>query len=571
MSRREEWDAIVIGSGISGGWAAKELAEKGLRVLVLEAGRPIDPARDFLMNAPAYEFDYRYFLDQDYGWRKGYNPRQPVQQKCYACDEGATQFFVDDEDNPYTTPEGRPFDWIRGRQVGGKSIMWGRQCYRMSDLDFEANARDGHGTDWPIRYRDIAPWYDKVEAYAGISGEKLGLAQLPDGPFLAPMPLTASEAWFRDGLRRAYGGDRVLTIGRVAVLSERHNGRPACHYCGDCHRGCSTGSYFNSVQTTLKDALRTGRCRIRPFSVVPVPLKEESTARVTGARVLDALTMRSIEFQSRIVFVCASALESTRILLNSRSRSHPEGLGGNAGVLGRYLMDHTMQHGASGDVAGFEDRRTFGSRPNGVYLPRFRNVRDPHPDFLRGYGYQGGGYRRVEGWGRGVARRGFGADFKHALRTPEYGTWRMSIGGFGECLPNPDNRVALDPVKVDRWGVPVLHIDMVWRENEQVMMRDAEVQAAEMLEAAGCRNVKTYNNRTPPGLTVHEMGTARMGARRQDSVLNRWNQVWDAPNVFVTDGACMTSSGCQNPSITYMALTARAADRAVTLLTAKEL
>lgn len=566
MTRREEWDAIVVGSGIAGGWAAKELAEQGLRVLVLEAGRPIDPARDFIMNAPAYEFDYRYLGDQ-----KRLGTRQPVQRKCYACDEGATQFFVDDVDNPYSTPDGRPFDWIRGRQVGGKSIMWGRQCYRLSDLDFEANAKDGHGADWPIRYRDIAPWYDKVEAYAGISGEKLGLPQLPDGPFLAPMPLTCSEQWFRDNLARAYGTERVLTVGRVAVLSEVHNGRAACHYCGDCHRGCTTASYFNSVQTTLKDALATGRCRIRPFSVVHSLVWDETKGKVTGARVIDANTMQGIEFQARIVFVCASALESTRILLNSRSRSHPEGLGGNSGVLGRYLMDHTMQHGARGIVPGFEDRRTFGNRPNGIYLPRFRNVNEQHPDFLRGYGYQGGGYRTVNGWGRGTAQRGFGAGLKAALRTPEYGPWRMSLGGFGECLPHPDNRVTIDPERTDRWGVPVLHIDMVWRDNERAMMRDAEVAAAEMLEAAGCRDVTTYDNGTPPGLTIHEMGTARMGRRRQDSVLNRWNQVWDAPNVFVTDGACMASSGCQNPSVTYMALTARAADRAVTLLTAKEL
>lgn len=563
---RESWDAIVIGSGIAGGWAAKELSEKGLRVLVLEAGRPIDPARDYLMNAPAYEFDYRYLGDQ-----KHLSERQPVQRKCYACDEGATQFFVDDVDHPYSTPEGRPFDWIRGRQVGGKSIMWGRQCYRMSDLDFEANAKDGHGTDWPIRYQDIAPWYDHVERYAGISGERLGLAQLPDGPFLPPMPLTASEQWFRDGLARAYGGERVMTIGRVAVLSEAHNGRPGCHYCGDCHRGCSTGSYFNSVQTTLKDALATGRTTIRPFSVVHSLAWDDTTGKVTGVRVIDGQTLEPLEFQSRIMFVCASALESTRILLNSRSRAHPDGLGGNSGVLGRYLMDHTMQHGARGKVPGFEALRTIGNRPNGIYLPRFRNVKDRHPDFLRGYGYQGGGYRSVEGWGRGTAQRGFGADFKHALRTPVYGSWRMSLGGFGECLPHPDNRVTLDPVRVDRWGVPVLHIDMVWRDNERAMMRDAEVAAAEMLEAAGCTDVATYDNATPPGLTIHEMGTARMGKRRQDSVLNKWNQVWDAPNVFVTDGAAMASSGCQNPSVTYMALTARAADHAVRLLNRKEL
>jgi len=566
MSRHDPWDAIVIGSGISGGWAAKELSEKGLRVLVLEAGRPIDPARDYLMNAPAYEFDYRYMGDEQH-----LSTRQPVQRKCYACDEGATQFFVDDVDNPYTTPDGKPFDWIRGRQVGGKSIMWGRQCYRMSDLDFEANDRDGHGTDWPIRYRDLQPWYDKVESYAGISGERLGLSQLPDGPFLPPMPLSCSEEWFRNGLHEAYGGERVMTIGRVAVLTEAHNGRAGCHYCGDCHRGCTTASYFNSVQTTLKDALQTGRTTLRPFSVVHSLVFDEPTGRVTGVRVVDGQTLESLEFTSRVVFVCASTLESTRILLNSRSRSHPDGLGGNSGVLGRHLMDHTMQHGARGVVPGFEDRRTTGNRPNGIYLPRFRNVRDPHPDFLRGYAYQGGGYRSVVGWGRGATRRGFGAALKAELRTPEYGPWRMSLGGFGECLPHPENRVTLDESRVDRWGIPVLHIDMQWRDNERVMMRDAADQAAEMLEAAGCREVATYDNGTAPGLTIHEMGTARMGKDRRTSVLNKWNQVWDAPNVFVTDGASMASSGCQNPSVTFMALTARAVDHAVRSLTRKEL
>lgn len=563
---RDLWDAIVIGSGITGGMAAKELSERGLRVLVLEAGRPIDPARDYLMNAPAFEFDYRYLGDQ-----RTLTARQAVQRKCYACDEGASQFFVDDVDNPYTTPDGQPFDWIRGRQMGGKSIMWGRQCYRWSDLDFAANARDGHGVDWPIRYKDVAPWYDHVEAYAGISGEKLGLSQLPDGPFLPPMPMTCSEQFVRDGIARHYGGKRVMTVGRVANLTVAHNGRAACHYCGDCHRGCTTGAYFNSVQTTLLDAVSTGRCTIRPFSVVHSVTWDEAKGKVTGVRVIDGQTLQPIDYDARIVFVCASALETTRILLNSRSRSHPDGLGGNSGVLGRHLMDHTMQAGARGVVPGFEDRRTTGSRPNGIYLPRFRNVTDQDPNFLRGYAYQGGGYRSVEGWRRGVSKPGFGADFKRDLRTPVYGSWRMSLGGFGECLPHPDNRVTLHPDKVDRWGVPVLHIDARWRDNEKAMMKDAQLAAAEMLEASGCTDVSTYDNQTPPGLTIHEMGTARMGRNRKTSVLNRWNQVWDARNVFVTDGACMASSACQNPSITYMALTARAADYAVQALKRKEL
>ena len=555
-----------MGSGISGGWAAKELSEKGLNVLVLEAGRTIDPARDYLMNAPAYEFDYRYLGDV-----RQLTARQSVQRKCYACDEGATQFFVDDVDNPYTTPEGRPFDWIRGRQLGGKSIMWGRQCYRWSDLDFEANARDGNGTDWPVRYRDIARWYDYVEGYAGISGEKLGLAQLPDGPFLPPMPLSCAEEFVRDGIRTKYGGGRVITAGRVANLTVAHNGRGACHYCGACHRGCTTGAYFNSVQTTLKDALATGRTTIRPYSVAHSLVWDDARGKVTGVRAVDGQTLEPLDFNARIVFLNCSALESVRILLNSTSRTHPDGLGASSGVLGRYVMDHTMQAGAGGNVPGFEDKTTFGSRPNGIYLARFRNVSEQHPGFLRGYAYQGGGGRSVQGWSRGTSTPGFGAEFKNSLKSPVYGSWRMSLGGFGECLPHPDNRVSLSPSKVDRWGVPALHIDMQWRDNELTMQQDSMTQAAEMLEAAGCTNVTTYNNKTAPGLTIHEMGGARMGRDPKTSVLNKWNQVWDATNVFVTDGAAMASSACQNPSITYMAFTARAADYAVRALNRKEL
>lgn len=566
MRRQDSWDAIVVGSGITGGWAAKELSERGLRTLVLEAGRNIDPAHDYLMNAPAYEYDFRTLKD-----RKHLEARQAIQKKCYACDEGAAQFFVDDVDNPYTTPEGKPFDWIRGRHLGGKSIMWGRQCYRLSDLDFEANKRDGFGVDWPIRYRDLEPWYDHVEGYAGISGEKLGLAHLPDGPFLPPMQLTAAEQTVRLGIARHYGSERVLTIGRVAVLTEMHRNRAPCHYCNACHRGCTTFSYFSSVHTTLPDAQQTGRCTIRPYSVVHSLIYDRDRRRVTGVQAVDGVTLQQLEFKARIVFLCAGALESTRILLNSTGRGYETGLGNSSDQLGRNLMDHTMRVGARGTVPGMEHLTTYGERPNGIYLPRFRNVTSKHQQFVRGYGYQGGGHRERKGWERGVNQRGFGAQFKESLKNPEYGRWRMQLGGFGECLPDPSNRVTLDPTVRDRWGVPALHIDIRWGPNELAMKQDMAEQAADMLEAAGCRDIETYDDDSPPGLTIHEMGTARMGRSKKTSVCNGNNQLWDAPNLFLTDGACMASSGCQNPSITYMALTARAAAFAVDALKRKDL
>jgi len=560
--RQVQYDAIVVGSGISGGWAAKELTEAGLYTLVLEAGRSINPATDYAEHDPSWSFRYRGLGD-----RKRLAERQAVQRTCYACDEAAAKFFVDDVDNPYSTPDGKPFLWIRGRQVGGKSIMWARQSYRWSDLDFGANLRDGHGVDWPIRYADLAPWYDHVESFAGISGEALGLEQLPDSQFLPPMSMNCAEQSVKAGIERRYGRERVVTIGRTAILTVNHNGRAACHYCGPCHRGCITRSYFSSLNATLPAAEATGRMTLRPNSVVAEVIYDADSNRARGVRVIDAVTMEEMEFQGRVVFLCASTLESTRILLNSKSAHFPDGLGNSSGELGHNLMDHTMQSGATGMVPGLDDRNAYGNRPNGLYVPRFRNVRDEHPDFLRGYGYQGGASRA--GWSRGIGMPGFGTQFKEALRDP--GPWVMRFNGFGECLPRHSNYVEIDPEKKDKWGVPILRIHCEWGDNERKMLKDMSVTAAEMLEAGGCTNVATFQNESPPGLTIHEMGTARMGRDPQNSVLNGHNQCHDVPNLFVTDGASMASTACQNPSLTYMALTARACAYAVEQLQRREL
>jgi glucoside 3-dehydrogenase (cytochrome c) catalytic subunit len=556
------WDAIVVGSGISGGWAAKELAERGLNVLVLEAGPPMGPS-DYVEHVQAWEMPFR-----GYGDRKTLERDQPEQKKCYACDEVGSKFFVNDRDNPYTYDADKPFSWIRGRHIGGRSITWGRQVYRWSDLDFEANAKDGHGVDWPIRYADIAPWYDHVERFIGVSGQAEGLPQLPDGQFLPPMQLRCAEVVVRDALQRTWGRDRVLTIGRCAILTRPHNGRAACHYCGPCERGCITHSYFSSIGSTLPAAAVTGRLTLRPNSVVAEVLYDTRRDKAKGVRVIDATTMESIEFQGRIIFLCASALESARLLLNSKSPRWTTGLGNSSGEVGRNLMDHCFGAGAGGTMPGMLDQSYTGTRPNGVYVPRFRNVKDQHPDFVRGYGFQGGAGR--SGWGRGGGTPGFGADFKKSL-IEERGPWNFSIGGWGECLPRSDNLMAIHPTLKDKWGVPALHVQCTWSDNERNILKDVQVTAAEMLEAAGAKDISTWDSELAPGLCIHEMGTARMGRDPRTSVLNGNNQLHDVKNVFITDGACMASSANQNPSITYMALTARAAAYAVDAMRRHEL
>ena len=556
------YDAIVVGSGISGGWAAKELTEAGLRTLVLEAGGPIDPARDYVEHLQPHQIRFR-----GYGDRERLAKAQPIQRECYACDEYSGKFFVNDRENPYTTPDDAPFRWFRGRQVGGRSLTWGRQVYRWSDLDFEANLKDGHGNDWPIRYADLAPWYSHVERFIGVSGAREGLDQLPDGEFLPPMNMSVTEAHTREKVLKAFGGQRVWTIGRAAILTQPHNGRAACHYCGPCERGCITHSYFSSNGSTLPAAERTGRLTVRPWSVVAEVVHDPRTGRAKGVRVIDARTMAETVYEARVIYLCASAFESTRILLNSRSAAHPTGMGNASGTLGKYIMDHHYYWGASGRMPGFEQYKSEGNRPNGMYVARFRNTRTgpQHPDFLRGYGMQGGsgGRGRWNGEGHGAAWK--------ARVLNDLNPWGIGIHGWGETLPREENALALDPTVKDKWGVPALRITCRWGENERKMQEDMVRTATEMLDAAGAPNITPTRSNNPPGHCIHEMGGARMGRSADVSVCDADNALWEVPNVHVTDGACMASSACQNPSITYMAITARAVSRTVERLKRGEL
>ena len=556
------YDAIVVGSGISGGWAAKELTEAGLRTLVLEAGGPIDPARDYVEHLQPHQIRFR-----GYGDRERLAKAQPIQRECYACDEYSGKFFVNDRENPYTTPDDAPFRWFRGRQVGGRSLTWGRQVYRWSDLDFEANLKDGHGNDWPIRYADLAPWYSHVERFIGVSGAREGLDQLPDGEFLPPMNMSVTEAHTREKVLKAFGGQRVWTIGRAAILTQPHNGRAACHYCGPCERGCITHSYFSSNGSTLPAAERTGRLTVRPWSVVAEVVHDPRTGRAKGVRVIDARTMAETVYEARVIYLCASAFESTRILLNSRSAAHPTGMGNASGTLGKYIMDHHYYWGASGRMPGFEQYKSEGNRPNGMYVARFRNTRTgpQHPDFLRGYGMQGGsgGRGRWNGEGHGAAWK--------ARVLNDLNPWGIGIHGWGETLPREENALALDPTVKDKWGVPALRITCRWGENERKMQEDMVRTATEMLDAAGATHITPTRSNNPPGHCIHEMGGARMGRSADVSVCDADNALWEVPNVHVTDGACMASSACQNPSITYMAITARAVSRTVERLKRGEL
>ena len=550
------YDAIVIGSGISGGWAAKELCEKGLKTLVLEKGRMVKHVVDYpTTNLDPWEFPNRGKLTPDE--LKKYH----IQIRSGFVGESNKHFFTNDEENPYE--EIKRFDWIRGNQVGGRSLIWGKQCYRWSDLDFDANLKDGIAVDWPIRYKDIKDWYTYVEKFVGVSGQAMNLSHLPDGHFLPPMELNTLEKTVKERLEKNYPG-RYMTIGRVAHLTEPINGRGKCQFRNRCSRGCPFGAYFSSNAVTIPAAEKTGNLTIRPFSIVNSIIYDDKTGKATGVRVIDSETNQATEFFAKVIFCNASTLGSAFILLNSTSSRFPNGLGNDSGELGHNLMDHHYRIGATGSYEGFEDRYYTGRRPNGIYIPRYKNLdeKTKTKDFIRGYGYQGAGGRA--GWGRGVNDSGFGGEFKDKLMEP--GGWGMFLVGFGECLPYHENKVSLNTDKKDKWGQPLLSIDCEYRENEIAMRKHMMEDAKEMLESSGFKDVATYDNGAGPGSGVHEMGTARMGRDPKTSVLNAFNQVHSVPNVFVTDGACMTSSSCVNPSITYMALTARAVDHAVSEL-----
>jgi len=551
------YDAIVVGTGISGGWAAKELTEKGLKTLVLERGRDVRHIVDYpTMTKEPWQLPHANKLPAEE--IKFY----PIQSRTNWVTQANKHWWVKDDEHPYT--EIKPFDWIRGYHTGGRSIMWGKQTYRLSDLDFEANAKDGVGVDWPIRYKDLAPWYDHVETFIGVSGRTEGLPQLPDGKFLPPMDFNCVEEFFKGKMAEKF--NRVITIGRVAHLTAplpHDPSRGVCQSRNLCDRGCPYGAYFSSNASTLPAAAKTGNMIFRPHSIVHSIIYDEKKGRAVGVRVLDPESNQEIEFFAKIIFLNASTLGSTHILLNSTSSRFPNGLGNSSDQLGRNLMDHQYRAGADAKVEGFDDKYYIGRRPNGIYIPRFRNVgNDKRTDYLRGFGYQGAASRSE--WSRGVREMAFGAELKEALTAP--GSWGIGITGFGECLPNPQNRVTLNKDKRDVNGLPTLNVDATWGDNEKAMRKDMKESAAEMLEAAGFKNVNIFDNPDNMGLGIHEMGTARMGKDPKTSVLNKWNQVHEAPNIFVTDGAAMTSSGCQNPSLTYMALTARAADYAVSEL-----
>jgi len=558
------YDAIVVGSGISGGWAAKELTEKGLKVLMLERGRNIEHVTDYV-NAAKEKWDFPHRGRRTHQMKTDH----PMITRSWPKDEYTIAMWANEQESPYT--EIKRFDWFRAYNVGGRSLLWGRHSYRLAPMDFEANAKEGIAVDWPIRYADLAPWYDHVERFAGIAGSIEGLDDiLPDGQFLPPVPLNIVEKDVAARLKRVFGGTRHIINARLANITENRpeQGRTACQFRRKCIVGCPYGAYFSTQSTTLPAAMKTGNLTLRPFSIVKEILYDKDRKRARGVEIIDAENNQTYQYTANVIFVNASAFNSTWLLMNSATDVWEGGLGSACGELGHNVMDHHYMLGVSGTVEGFEDKYYFGRRPGEFYVPRFRNVgSDKRPDYLRGFGYQGAASR--SDWSRNIAEMKIGAGFKDALSTP--GEWTIGMGGFGEILPYHDNVASLDPIRKDKWGLPILAFDVYIRDNELNMRKDILAAGAETLEAVGIKNIQTFDQGYGPGAGIHEMGTARMGRDPKTSVLNGHNQVWDAPNVYVTDGACMTSSGCVNPSLTYMALTARAADHAVRELKAGNL
>jgi choline dehydrogenase-like flavoprotein len=541
---QQTYDAVVVGSGATGGWAAKQLAEAGLKVALLEAGRPVSP-KEFTEHMPGYKLKYRDHSPEIVRTR-------PVQKQCYACMEYNYEWFVNDLENPYSTPPGKPFTWQRLRILGGRSLVWGRQSYRLSDTDFKAASRDGYGDDWPFSYADLAPYYDIVEKYVGISGALEGNEMLPDGQFLPPMKMSCGELLLRERVKAQLG--HTVTIGRTAIVTQNHNGRLACHYCGPCERGCSTFSYFSSPFTTVKDAQKSGNCTLITNAVVSQVNMDNSTNKVRGVTYVDRITRQVKEIRGKAVILCAQALESTRILLNSSTREYSNGLANSSGALGHYLMDHVVGGGASGRLPDFKTLPDANEpqRPNGIYIPRFRNTptSKKHPRFIRGYGFQGGASADFN-----FNAEGYGTSFKKSVKE---GFYSASLGAFGESLARKENYCEIDSNLKDAWGIPALHIVMAHGDNEAALMEDAGASAAEMLEAAGAKDIRVQAGVETPGMAIHELGTARMGNDPKTSVLNAFNQTHDVNNLFVMDGASFVSSACQNPTLTMMAITVRA-------------
>ncbi len=563
-----DFDAVVVGSGITGGWAAKELTEKGLKVLVLERGRDLQHGKGYRgEHAPDWKVPYHGKKPREF-----YEEEYPMANRVYAFSEATRQYWLNEKQNPYVVDKQDPFMWIRGNTVGGRSLLWGRQVYRWSEMDFRANERDGHGIPWPVGYDDIAPWYSHVEKFIGVNGKAEGLPQLPDGEFQKPMPWMALERTIQRRLQKK-APDITLTNARVAVLTEDLPGRSACHYCGPCHRGCSTGSYFSSQASTLPAARATGNMTLKSNTLVERLQYDAETGRIASIHVVDTETRERQSFSARMFFLCASTVASTQILMQSTSEQFPQGLANRSGALGHYLMDHTLGMSGMGLFYDDMDSYYYGNRPTGLYVPRFRNLEgeDENLDFLRGYNYQTATLRMD--WQTSFNTKGFGADLKNSLRKP--GPWLFALAGFTECLPRESNRMYLSK-KLDRFGLPQVAFDMRWSDNEVKLRQDAAQQATRILRAAGAVFTMGEENISPetmslPGEGIHEMGTARMGNDPAQAVLNKWNQAHDVPNLFVTDGSFMTSASCVNPSLTYMAFTARACDYAATQLAAGQL